>query len=117
MKITLDSIRDSINEKYSDFEIEGTGVVMCNPLRLSKKNREQLNDIQKRMNPEGEDGKEADLSEVDQFALIGEIVCLVSKDKKAARAFLTSLKDDPDVEVILLEVINQYMGSVQVGEA
>lgn len=117
MKITLDSIRDSINKKYSDFEIGGTGVVMRNPLRLPKEDREQLNDIQKRMNPEGEDGKGADLSEVDQFALIGEIICLVSKDKQAARAFLTSLKDDPDVEVILLEVINQYMGSVQVGEA
>ena len=117
MKITLDSIRDSINKKYSDFEIEGTGVVMCNPLRLPKEDREQLNDIQKRMNPEGGDGKEADLSEVDQFALFGEIICLVSKDEKAARAFLASLKDDPDAEVILLEVINQYMGSVQAGEA
>ena len=109
MKITLDSIRASIEKKYAAFELEDIGLSLTNPLRLPKDDRAELLAF------------ESQLDEVDdpeeQIALIGQLVTLVAKDKGKARSFLKSLEGDDDADVILLEIVSQYMEAQEVGEA
>lgn len=109
MKITLDSIRASIEEKYAAFEIEDIGLSLTNPLRLPKADRAELLKFDERLD-EVDDPNE-------QIALMGDLISLVAKDKVAARAFLKSLQGDDDADVILLEVVQSYMKAQQVGEA
>lgn len=109
MSITLDSIRASIEQKYATFDIEGTGVSLRNPLRLSREDRTTLFGYQDQLD------KLKDANE--QIALLAELLVLVSSDKAAARRLLKSLDGDPDADVILMEVINRYMEDQQAGEA
>ena len=111
-KITLDSIRESINEKYDDFEVEGlldVPLVLVSPLRMARADRRELMAFQERFD------SVADIDE--QLALMGDIVILAARDKAVAKRALKLIEADPDADAILIEVISSFFEALQVGEA
>ena len=109
MKITLDSIRQSIETKYVTYDIDRGGgdiVSLRNPLRMPQSERSALVDIQKAMSDENADTEET----------LREMIRLVAADIHAANRLLADIAG-PDEMAILTEVITGYMESQEVGEA
>lgn len=113
MKITLDSIRSSIEDKYSHAEVSlfGHEVALCNPLRLPKDVRDKLLEAAEGLSEaEGEDA---------QKEALRDLIVVASSDAKVATAMLDAIRDEePDEELLFLtEIVSQYMSRQEVGEA
>ena len=99
---TLDDIRAAAEKKYGHTEIQG--VVLLNPLRLSKDARDNLMALQDKL---GEDG-------ADQEALLKECIVTVARDRYAAEA----LVNQPEIDLAMLVTIFEfYSKETDAGEA
>lgn len=110
--ITLDSIRQSIEVKYANYEIDlgdGHTVSLCNPLRLDKAKRSELLKFEEKL--DAADGVE------EQLELLRDLVKTVATQPSEANHFLKVVGNGADADVILMEVVNTYMSNQQVGEA
>ncbi|GGK13229.1 hypothetical protein GCM10010124_02260 [Pilimelia terevasa] len=106
---TLDDIRAAAEAKYGSTdinEVDGMTVRLLNPLRLPKKSRTALVDIQKRMDDESVDA--------DQEALLVEAIRLVAQTPKQATALLRAVGDDL---AVLAQIFATYAEGTQAGEA
>ena len=122
MKMTLDTIRESVKKKFDSAEVEfnGQALRLRNPLVLPEKVRNELMEV---INTLGSDGD-------DELELVGfkekvrSLIRLVASDRALADSFLAEIAVDGDEEgaedyelPILLEVFSGYMEDQQVGEA
>ena len=114
-RMTLDDIRSSLEKKYSSFELDlGTGNIdLRNPLRLSKEDRAALSVLFKDGDLEGDD---ADEKAQEKFSKVLEIAA-TPETKANVRKFLRDSKDDEDLLLTLVEVVEAYFTDQQVGEA
>ena len=109
--VTLDDIREAAEKRFGNMEIvldESTTVVLRNPLRLSKSEREELQGLQ-----EGLNEKENPTQE-EQIEMLVEILLLVSESKSATRRLVDHLEGDPTE---LMAIFGLYQDGMQVGEA
>lgn len=112
-KITLDSIREAVNAKYDATEIELSPdciVKLRNPLRLPKEERKAL--VAKFDSFKGDGKKE--VSDEDQVKLLSEVLTIAAEDKALVNILIETLGDDL---ALYAEVLETYVGGVQVGEA
>lgn len=115
-KFTLDDIKAAAEKKYGSFDIEiveGENVSLLNPMRMDKSKRSQLGELQKRLD-ELKDISEEDAEEIDEEAIIEEMLTLVCATEGQAKKLLKALGGDLAVK---LEIFNQYGEFTQAGEA
>jgi len=101
--ISLQDIRDAADQKYGPVVIEGVkggDVELLNPTRLGKEARARL----KALN--ADDGDEGEK--------LAEIITLVAKSPAHAKRLLAEVGDDL---AALAEIVKQFSGSAQLGEA
>lgn len=101
-KITLADIQEAADKKYGPLVIEGIeggDVTLVNPLRLPKKKRQAMTAL---------DGSDGDVDDK-----LVEIVRLAASKGDADR-LLKAVGDDL---AALAEIMADYMGAAQVGEA
>lgn len=123
--ITLDSIREDINEKYAHTEVElGAGKVvrLTNPIRLSKAQREEFATLQKRLNDlgqaeddEAEDGKASELDEdqlAEQVDLMRTMLTTVAETPAGGKQLLAAIDGLPEGDRVLAiaSIVSQYQG-------
>jgi len=111
--VTLDSIRAAVEAKYGSYDIEITEGDVCklrNPLRLDKDERNQLRELQERINTEPGEGEEAP----DQETLLQEAIVLVAEHKPTAKKLIRAIGDDL---AVLVQIFEGYSEGAQVGEA
>lgn len=124
--ISLDQLREDVDRKYGDFEVELDGEHKCrlrNALRLNKDERSQLRSLQKRYDavskeeklPEDDPKRRSD-SEIEEAftTVLFEQIRLLAENKAAANKLLKAVGDD---QAILMYLIEQYMETTQPGEA
>ncbi|MEU9057835.1 phage tail assembly protein [Streptomyces sp. NPDC048430] len=105
---SLDDIRSAADAKYGSTDIQiddKTTVVLRNPLRLSKAERDELGSLQDKL-----DGDEA----LDQADVLADAIRLVAKDKKIAEKLIDSIGGDL---ALLAQVFSTYSKGTQAGEA
>lgn len=104
---SLDDIRTAAEAKYGSTDIDlgdGRVVVLQNPLRLGKKDRDALTGLQDKL----------EAPDADQVDVLGDAILLVAKDKAVAKDLLAAIGDDL---AVLAEIFEQYTKGSQVGEA
>ncbi|MEU5446884.1 phage tail assembly protein [Streptomyces californicus] len=105
---SLDDIRSAADAKYGSTDIQiddKTTVVLRNPLRLSKTERDELGSLQDKL-----DGDEA----LDQADVLADAIRLVAKDKKIAEKLIEQIDGDL---ALLAQVFSTYSKGTQAGEA
>ncbi|MFE7463105.1 phage tail assembly protein [Streptomyces sp. NPDC057499] len=105
---TLDDIRSAADAKYGSTDIkvdDKTTVVLRNPLRLAKAERDELAGLQDKL--DGDDG-------VDQGEVLADAIRLVAKDKKAAETLVDQVAGDL---ALLASIFETYTKGTQAGEA
>ncbi|QWQ42097.1 phage tail assembly protein [Streptomyces sp. YPW6] len=105
---SLDDIRSAADAKYGSTDIQiddRTTVVLRNPLRLSKAERDELGSLQDKL-----DGDEA----LDQADVLADAIRLVAKDKKIAEQLIEQIDGDL---ALLAQVFSTYSKGTQAGEA
>lgn len=105
--VTLDSIREAVEKKYTSYDIElpsGKVVKLQNAIRISKENRQKLVDLQTELKAEG----------ADQLALLSDCIRAVANSPALANELLKVIGDDL---AMLAEIFGQYGTATQVGEA
>ncbi|WP_432078676.1 phage tail assembly protein [Streptomyces sp. YPW6] len=105
---SLDDIRSAADAKYGSTDIQiddKTTVVLRNPLRLSKAERDELGSLQDNL-----DGNEA----LDQADVLADAIRLVAKDKKIAEKLIEQIDGDL---ALLAQVFSTYSKGTQAGEA
>lgn len=106
-EVTLQDIAEAAEKKYGDVVVpvdDSTKVVLRNPLRLSKAEREQISELQDSLNEEG----------ADQEEVLKEILFVVADNKSKARKMVSAFKGDLTQ---LVTVFTIYQDRVQLGEA
>ncbi|QPB09926.1 tape measure chaperone [Streptomyces phage Sitrop] len=103
---SLDDIRSAAEAKYGSTDINfGDDVCrLLNPLRLPKAKRNELINIQSKL--DGED--------VDQEAVLADAIRLVAESDKAAEKLLSAVGDDL---AVLAQIFETYGEGTQAGEA
>jgi len=110
--ITLDQIREAAEAKYGSTDITvapGQVVKLLNPLRLKKKNRDELMKIQEKLTESGESGED-----VDQEEMLRAALRLVAESPKQAKALIDAIGEDL---AVLSQVFEEYTKGTQAGEA
>lgn len=109
-KITLDTVRESIEKTFESTIFEGFGLEMelMNPMRLSDADRSTLIDLTS-------DWK--DKTEEEVFQTVDQILTLVAKDKAIAKKYLAAAAKDAEGKLIKMQIINLYFEELHVGEA
>ncbi|MFE4451419.1 phage tail assembly protein [Streptomyces sp. NPDC056796] len=105
---SLDDIRAAADAKYGSTDIqldEKTLVVLRNPLRLSKAERDELSELQGLLDGDGD---------VDQSEVLSNALRLVAKDKKIAEKLIGQVGDDL---ALLAQLFSTYSKGTQAGEA
>ncbi|MCS0601100.1 phage tail assembly protein [Streptomyces sp. LP11] len=105
---TLDDIRAAADAKYgsTDIQLDDTNtVVLRNPLRLAKAERDELGSLQDRL--DGDEG-------LDQGDVLADAIRLVAKDKKAAEELIEQVAGDL---AVLASIFETYTKGTQAGEA
>lgn len=103
---SLDDIRAAADAKYGSTDIqldEKTTVVLRNPLRLSKAERDELAKLQGSLDGDS-----------DQSEVLGNALRLVAKDKKIAEKLIDTVGDDL---ALLAQLFATYSKGTQAGEA
>ncbi|MFE9254035.1 phage tail assembly protein [Streptomyces sp. NPDC006879] len=107
-QFSLDDIRAAADAKYGSTDIaldDKTTVVLRNPLRLSKAERDELAALQ--------DNLDGD-SDKDQADVLADAIRLVAKDKKVAEKLIDNIDGDL---ALLAQVFETYSSGTQAGEA
>ncbi|MGW4158698.1 phage tail assembly protein [Streptomyces sp. NPDC004788] len=105
---SLDDIRAAADAKYGSTNIqldEKTTVVLRNPLRLAKAERDELASLQDSL--DGDDSK-------DQADVLADAIRLVAKDKKLAEKMIEQVSGDL---ALLAQIFETYSAGTQAGEA
>ncbi|MCM8548823.1 phage tail assembly protein [Streptomyces sp. STCH 565 A] len=105
---SLDDIRAAADAKYGSTDIqldEKTTVVLRNPLRLSKDERDSLAGLQDKL-----DGD----NDLDQGDVLADAIRLVAKDKKVAEKLIEQVAGDL---AVLASIFETYTKGTQAGEA
>lgn len=112
--ITLDSIRESLDNKYGAVEVDlGTSSVQLrNALRLSKEERKALMHVFDDV--KGSDGEDSEFDEDVTLESMREMIRLVSDTKEGAEKLIAALGDDL---AMFVEVMNEYTKDQKLGEA
>lgn len=111
-KITLNSIRESIEQKYAPLEIEvddKTTVRLIPPLRLPDADLQRIQDIAEASEREDDEDNVSKIT--DQLQ---EIVMLAADDKATAKRLIEAVSGD---RAILAEIVETYFKAQSVGEA
>lgn len=106
-QITLDDIRQAVEERYGPFEIDlggGEVVRLVNILQLPKSKRQEIVAAQERMNGDGADQEEE----------IEKILRLCAETDGQANKLMRALGGNLPA---MVEVFRQYAEATQVGEA
>lgn len=104
---SLDDIRSAADAKYGSTDIQiddKTTVVLRNPLRLSKAERDELGSLQDKL-----DGDDA----IDQADVLADAIRLVAKDKKIAEKLIEQIDGDL---ALLAQVFSTYSKGTQAGK-
>lgn len=104
---SLDSIRQAAEARYGSFTVtldDDSALILRNPLKLSKEEREKLQCLQDRLSEDGED----------QGELLSELLKLVATSTAMANKLLKAVGGDLTV---LVEIFSQYSEATQAGEA
>lgn len=116
--VTLDSIRDAADAKYGAYTIDmgDDGVLsLQNPMRLTKQQRKELNDIQSKLDIEGKEAEDIDRDEVAETEqLLAESIVCVADNKTLARKLIKLLNGDLAQLMVIVEGFN---GGTEAGEA
>ena len=109
IKITLEDIAEATEKTYGNVEIDNVPgvngpVVLRNAIRLPKKDRDALMAIQ----------DVADSDDVDQEAMMKDMLRIIAASEKQAEALFEWAGDDL---ARLAEVFNQYQNATSLGEA
>lgn len=115
---TLDDIREAAEKKYGSLDItlrDGSEVVLRNPLRLSKAERKELNEIHEAYGSDDEesDGEDADNDLDEQEEFMDSVIRLVAARGKGD-ALIEEIGDRMDVKI---ELFNRYTNGGEMGEA
>lgn len=112
--ITLDSIRESLDNKYGAVEVDlGTSSVQLrNALRLSKEERKALMHVFDDV--KSSDDEDSEFDEDVTLESMREMIRLVSDTKEGAEKLITALGDDL---AMFVEVMNEYTKDQKLGEA
>jgi hypothetical protein len=104
---SLDQIREAAEAKYgsTDIDVGGRKISLLNPLRLPKRKRDKLTEIQAQLSGE---------AEVDQGALLEEALRCVAATESQARCLLDEVGDDL---ALLVSVFEKYSEGTQAPEA
>lgn len=123
--ISLDQLREDVNRKYGDFEVELDGEHTCrlrNALRLNKDERNQLRSLQKRYDniakeeklPEDDLNRRSDGEIEEAFTtVLFEQIRLLAENKPSVNKLLKAVGDD---QAMLMHIVQQYMEITQPGE-
>lgn len=112
---TLDGIREVADKKYAATNIrvdDETTVVLLNPLRLEKAKRDELMNLQSKLEDSGKD--ENDGENVDQVEIFRDCFRTVATNTDACNKMLDQVGDDL---AVLSELFSVYGDGLQVGEA
>ncbi len=121
IKMTLDSIRESVRKKFDSFDVEfGSDVLrLRNPLALPEKVRARMFEIVDTFDTSDENVNLEGFREA-----VRELVLTTAADRHVAEKFLAEIAVDVDDEEaedfelpILIDVFGAYMSDQQVGEA
>lgn len=116
VKVTLDSIRAAIEQKFQTFDVPfGDQVLILeNPMRLSDDQRSAMVEVSKVFSKDKEE-----ISNDDLILAFSEVLTIAAKDEGVASDFLTEVAKSgkTDEMLILSEVFTSYMDDQQVGEA
>lgn len=117
--MTLDDIRSAAEAQYGslDIEVDGELVRLLNPLRMTKKARKELTDLQKQLSAlkgdeDDKDGEGASIEE--QEALIDAMLVAVADTKAGGRKLVAAFGDDLGQKMFVFE---KYSEGTQAGEA
>jgi hypothetical protein len=104
---TLDDIRASAEAKYgsTDITVDGRPVVLLNPLRLGKRKRQRLTEIQTQLSSD---------EAVDQQVLLEEALLCVAASESQGQRLLDAIGDDL---ALLVSVFERYSEGTQAPEA
>ena len=99
---SLDDIRAAADKKYGHTEL--AGVVLLNPIRLSKAKRDELSATQDKLKAE----------DVDQVAVLEDLLRVVAKDPSAVEGLIIELGGDLGQ---LMAAFEFYTQETEAGEA
>ena len=129
IKMTLDSIRESVRKKFDSFDIEfGSDVLrLRNPLALPEKVRARMFEIVDTLDTfdtSDEDTSDENVNLEGFREAVRELVLTTAANRHVAEKFLAEIAVDVDDEEaedfeihILIDVFGAYMSDQQVGEA
>lgn len=111
--ITLDSIRESLDNKYGAVEVDmGTSSVQLrNALRLSKEERQKLMHV---FDDVKSDDNDDEFDEDVTLDSMREMIRLVSDTKEGAEELISALGEDL---AMFVEVMGEYTKDQKLGEA
>jgi len=112
-ELTLDDINEAVEAKYGALIIPvgSHEVELVNALRLPKAKRKALLSLQESMSSTDDEGNE---QEVDQEAVLEDMLRLVCKTEGQGNKLITALGSDL---AKLVYVFEQYTGKTELGEA
>ena len=122
MGYTLDQLREDVERKYGDFEIEiseGVTLALRSPLRLSSDERHDLDamfNTYRKSRDDESDEDESEIAVVDTTVdMLRDQIRILARDKKVADRFLGS-EFGSDI-AFLSVLVEHYNEATQPGEA
>jgi hypothetical protein len=112
---TLDALREEVDKEYAPFKIrvaDGTEVTLRSLLRLSKKDRDSVLDLIKKIS--SEDEERDGLEEVARVSEVTSKIIQLIADKDGGKKLLADL--DGDLQVAI-KIIEAWITETQLGEA
>lgn len=124
--ISLDELRQGVETKFGDYTIALNDEENCrlrNAMRLSKTERRELRQLQKRFDkvskeedlPEGDENRRSDDEIEDEIvAILFDQIRLLAESKSSANKLLKAVGED---SAMLMYLIGEYMKVAMPGEA
>ena len=122
MAITIDSLRSSIENKYtsSSIELDGETIVLRNPMRMSKEARKNLSKLAGAMSDgaEGEYGEDVEFDEDEMLSNLKDMLSIIIGDERQTQQLFVAMDGlGDDAFAAYSELVTEYNKVQKTGEA
>lgn len=122
MAITIDSLRSSIENKYTSsfIELDGETIVLRNPMRMSKEARKNLSKLAGAMSDgaEGEYGEDVEFDEDEMLSNLKDMLSIIIGDERQTQQLFVAMDGlGDDAFAAYSELVTEYNKAQKTGEA
>lgn len=122
MAITIDSLRSSIENKYTSsfIELDGETIVLRNPMRMSKEARKNLSKLAGAMSDgaEGEYGEDVEFDEDEMLSNLKDMLSIIIGDERQTQQLFVAMDGlGDDAFAAYSELVTEYNKVQKTGEA